>query len=326
VGQRAAAVTAEVFIPYKPHAATLRVVEQANGIIGEYLVQGFALTLRQLFYQFVARALLENLFNEYKRLGRIVRDARDGGLIDWDAIEDRTREVNTHTFWANPAGIISAAADQYREDLWAGQRYRPEVWIEKEALLGVVEGVCTELRVPYFAHRGNNSQTLQYQAGKRFTEYLDQGLIPLVLHLADHDPNGIDMTRDNIERLALYARQEVEVRRIALNMDQVRQHNPPPSFVKDGDMRTSGYRERFGTDECWELDALSPTLIADLIRTEIEQLIDWPKWRSAQAREERRRGLLDTAAANWSKVEKLLGKRWFTARGGPVLAQGRRRR
>jgi len=92
-------------------------------------------------------------------------------------------------------------------------------------------------------------------------------------------------------------------------MDQVRQHNPPPSFVKDGDTRTSGYRERFGTDECWELDALSPTLIADLIRTEIEQLIDRPKWRSAQASEERRRGLLDTAAANWAKVEKMLGKR-----------------
>jgi hypothetical protein len=158
--------------------------------------------------------------------------------------------------------------------------------------------------VPYFAHRGNNSQTLQYQAGKRFAEYLDQGLIPLVLHLADHDPNGIDMTRDNIQRLALYARHEIGVRRIALNMNQVRQYNPPPSFVKDGDTRTSGYRERFGTDECWELDALSPTLIADLIRTEIEQLIDWPKWRSAQASEERTRALLDTAAANWT-----IGKR-----------------
>ena len=171
-------MSTEVFIPYKPHTATLVVVDQANAIIEEYLAQGFSLTLRQLFYQFAARALLPNLFKEYKRLGTIIRNARDGGLVDWDAIEDRTREVNTHTFWTNPAGIISTAAHQYREDLWAGQRYRPEVWIEKEALLGVVEGVCTELRVPYFAHRGNNSQTLQYQAGKRFARYLDQGLIP----------------------------------------------------------------------------------------------------------------------------------------------------
>jgi hypothetical protein len=285
------------------------VVEQANTIIAEYAAQDFRLTLRQLFYQMVARALLENTFKEYKRLGVIVRDARNGGLIDWDAIEDRTREVNTHSSWDSPADIICSAASSYREALWEGQRYRPEVWIEKNALIGVIEGICTELRVPYFATIGNNSQTLQYQAGRRFADYFDQGLIPVVLHLADHDPNGIDMTRDNIERLALYARQEVEVRRIALNLDQVREFNPPPSIVKDGDTRTTGYRERFGTDECRELDALSPTVISELIRTEIEALIDQRRWNAAKAKERRSRRLLDAAAANWTKVEKMLGKR-----------------
>jgi hypothetical protein len=123
----------EVFIPFKPHAATRTVIGQANTIIDEYLAQDFKLTLRQLFYQFVSRRLLENLFTEYKRLGTIIRNARDGGLIDWDAIEDRTREVHNHVFWNNPAGIISTAAEQYREDLWEKQRYRPEVWIEKDA-------------------------------------------------------------------------------------------------------------------------------------------------------------------------------------------------
>jgi hypothetical protein len=121
----------------------------------------------------------------------------------------------------------------------------------------VIEDVCTEFRVPYFAHRGNNSQTLQYEAGKRFAEFFDHGLIPVVLHLADHDPKGIDMTRDNRERLALYARDEVEVRRIALNMDQVRQHAPPPNFAKETDTLFGAYVERFGTEECWELDAPS---------------------------------------------------------------------
>ena len=183
------------------------------------------------------------------------------------------------------------------------------MWIEKDALIGVIEGVCTELRVPYFAHRGNNSQTLQYQAGRRFAAYLDRGLIPLVLHLADHDPNGIDMTRDNIERLALYARADIEVRRIALNMDQVRRYSPPPSFVKEGDTRTTGYRERFGTDECWELDALSPAVIADLIRSEIEGLIDQRAWRAALASEQQGSELLAGVAKNWTKVEKLLEHR-----------------
>jgi hypothetical protein len=296
----------ELFIPWKPHADTLSVVAQANTIIGEYQAQGFLLTLRQLFYQFVARGLLENLFTQYKRLGGIIRNARDASLIDWDAIEDRTRRVNSHAFWNSPSHIISDDAEVYREDLWKRQRCRPEVWIEKDALIGVIEGVCTELRVPYFAHRGNNSQTLQYQAGRRFAGYLDQGLIPLVLHLADHDPNGIDMTRDNIERLALYARAEIEVRRIALNMEQVQRYSPPPSFVKEGDTRTTGYRERFGTEECWELDALSPTVIADLIRSEIEGLIDQPAWRAALAREQQGSELLASVAKNWTKVRKLL--------------------
>src|SRR5262249_42070832 len=108
----------EHFIPWKPHAATPSVGEQAKNNIHEYQAQGFLLTLRQLFYQFVARGLLENLFAQYKRLGGIIRNARDAGLIDWDAIEDRTRTVNTHAFWNSPSHIISDDAEVYREDLW----------------------------------------------------------------------------------------------------------------------------------------------------------------------------------------------------------------
>ena len=288
------------------HSSTMAVIEQANAIIAEYLSQGFMLTLRQLFYQFVARALLENSFRQYKRLGTIIRDGRDNGLIDWDAIEDRTRTVNTHSCWDSPSDIIASAAAGYKEDLWAEQDYRPEVWIEKEALLGVIEGVCTELRVPFFAHRGNNSQTLQYQAGKRFAEHLDRGRIPVVLHLADHDPNGLDMTRDNRERLALYARADIEVRRIALNFDQIQQYNPPPNFAKESDTRFAGYVREFGTQECWELDALSPTVIADLIRTEILALTDSVGWHGARDQEHRSRAMLSRASQNWSKVEKFL--------------------
>jgi hypothetical protein len=125
----------ETFIPYKPQAATLAMIEQANAIIAEYQADGLRLTLRQLFYQFVARALLPNTFQNYKRLGGIITGGRDGGLIDWDALEDRVREVITHSAWDSPADIIAGAAGSYQEDLWATQRYRPEVWIEKAALL-----------------------------------------------------------------------------------------------------------------------------------------------------------------------------------------------
>jgi hypothetical protein len=65
--------------------------------------------------------------------------------------------------------------------------------------------------------------------------------------------------------------------------------------------------ETFGTTECWELDALSPTVIADLIRTEIEGLIeDREEWDAARTEEEHGRNLLQGAAENWSRVENLL--------------------
>ena len=223
----------EAFVNINFQAKTLAVIEQANDIIAEYEAQGFTMTLRQLYYQFVSRDLMPNELKSYKRLIKTVSDARNAGLIDWDSIEDRTRELVTHNSWDSPEDIIGAVARQYREDIWADQIWRPEVWIEKAALLGVVAPICDEFRVPYFAHIGNNSQSEQYKAGKRFADLFDQGRIPLVLHLADHDPNGIDMTRDNTERLALYARSEVEVRRIALNIDQVRRYNPPPNFAKE---------------------------------------------------------------------------------------------
>ena len=290
---------------HKPNASTVATIGQANAIIDEYQAQGFALTTRQLYYQFVARGLIENTPPEYKRLAWIVCVGRDLGMIDWDAIEDRTREVNTHNSWDSPADIVRAAARSYREDLWASQHHRPEVWIEKDALIGVIERVCTEYRVPFFATRGNVSQTLAYQAGKRFADYFGLGRIPVVLHLADHDPTGIDMTRDLTERLARYAEDDVEVRRIALNMDQVERHRPPPNPAKERDSRFADYLRQFGTDS-WELDALSPAVIDGLIRDEITEMIDPRRWRKAKVAEDRGRRLLAAAADDWTKVEKVV--------------------
>jgi hypothetical protein len=170
----------EVFVEKKFQKPTMAVIEQANVIIDEYAARGFTLTLRQLYYQFVARGLVsENSQREYKRLGAIVSDARLAGLVDWDAIEDRTRYVRRLSSWDDPADIIESAAESYREDIWSGQRWRPEVWIEKDALVGVIEGVCAEYRVPHFPCRGNNSQSAQYEAGKRFERHLAGSSAPM---------------------------------------------------------------------------------------------------------------------------------------------------
>jgi hypothetical protein len=134
---------------------------------------------------------------------------------------------------------------------------------------------------------------------------LAKGMTPIVLHLGDHDPNGLDMTRDNRERLTLFAGGEVEVRRLALNFDQVDQYGPPPNFAKEDDSRYAGYVEQFGT-ECWELDALDPAVIADLIRDALEPLIDRELWNAALAEEQHNRNMLGTVSANWAKAEEFI--------------------
>lgn len=295
----------EAFIKKSFRSETRRLVETANAIIAEYDAQGFQLTLRQLYYQFVARDVIPNRQSEYKRLGSIINDARLAGLVDWSAIEDRTRNLRSFSSWSSPQEIMNSVARQYCEDLWEGQQYRPEVWIEKDALIGVITPVCGRYRVPYFACRGYTSQSEQYAAGKRLADHRANGAIPIILHLGDHDPSGLDMTRDNSDRLAMFARQDVEVVRLALNMDQVRAYSPPPNPAKETDARFATYRETHG-DQSWELDALSPPVIDRLIADALDGLIDRAVWDAAKAREADQRGNLRTASERWDEVVEFL--------------------
>lgn len=105
---------------------SLALVKHCNEIIAEYSAQGFTLTLRQLYYQLVSRDIIPNQQKEYKRVGSIVNDARLAGLIDWRAIEDRTRNLRSVAHWQDPSEIIDAVANQFRHDKWATQKYRPE--------------------------------------------------------------------------------------------------------------------------------------------------------------------------------------------------------
>jgi hypothetical protein len=104
------------------------------------------------------------------------------------------------------------------------------------------------------------------------------------------------MTRDIRERLTMFARQDIEVRRIALNIHQTA--GLPPNFAKESDTRTADYKRNFGTSDCWELDALSPDVIAGLIRAEIEDLVDVGAWDAAMAEEANNRAVLLAVSAD----------------------------
>jgi len=276
-------------------------ITKANAIITEYAAQGFELTLRQLYYQFVSRDFIANNMREYKNLGDIINDARLAGLVDWDAIVDRTRDLKSMAHWTSPADIVDACARQFRVDKWVGQQRRVEVWIEKDALVGVIEGVCNELDVAYFSCRGYTSQSEMWSAAMRLKAYRDGDQEPLILHLGDHDPSGKDMTRDITDRLTEFSYGDIEVKRLALNMAQVTQYDPPPNPAKITDSRAKAYIDEFGT-KSWELDALEPAVIAQLIRDNVYAHRDATLWAAKVAEEETARKQLTKVSNNWTDI------------------------
>jgi len=180
------------------------IIDKANCIIAEYQAAGYALTLRQLYYQFVARGIIRNTQKDYDKLGVIISDARLSGLLDWEAIIDRTRTVEGNNHFKDPGDILTVAAETYKLDTRTDQNVYIEVWVEKEALLGVIEPICRQLDVTYLACRGYYSQSAMWEAAQRISAAQQDGKKAVILHLGDHDPSGLDMTRDIQTRLRMF--------------------------------------------------------------------------------------------------------------------------
>lgn len=262
---------------------SLSLISLVNEVIDEYHAQGYELTLRQVYYQLVARGYIPNNERSYKNLGNLINDGRLAGLIDWYAIIDRTRNLRNNSHWSTPESVISSAKYSYMLDRWKNQPNYVEVWVEKDALIGIVSQICRKLDVPHFSCRGYTSQSEMWSAAQRFIGQDDRES-RTIIHLGDHDPSGIDMTRDIQERLELFGA-DVNVKRVALTMEQIERFNPPPNPTKLSDARSSGYIRQYG-HECWELDALEPQVITNLINNEVTALCDMDLFEQVEDKEE----------------------------------------
>lgn len=283
---------------------TLRLIELCDQILHEYNKKGFDMTLRQLYYQLVSRDIIPNKQSEYKRLGSIVNDARLAGEIDWDHVVDRTRNVRGGGGYTDPAQLIRLNQHYFHLDMWENQEWRPEVWIEKDALAGVFERVCGRLNVPLFSCRGYTSQSEVWGAAQRMIEHQDSGQKPFILHFGDHDPSGIDMSRDIQDRLTMFG-VDLQFERMALNMNQIKKYQPPPNPAKSTDSRFAGYIAIHG-DESWELDALEPEVLASLVTAEIESIRNEDLWEEREELEEKGKTSLEKISDNFAEVEEFL--------------------
>lgn len=286
-------------------AARLALIDQANDIIDQYSEDGYTLSLRQLYYQFVARDLIPNTEKSYKNLGNAINDGRMAGLISWTKIEDRGRGITPWLIEEDEQNVLADIEYALALDFWAPQNAYVEVWVEKDALSSVIQRPCSDWRVPYMPCKGYLSASEAWRSGRRFRAMQRLGRRCVLIHLGDHDPSGIDMTRDNDDRLALFAGEQVEVRRIALNMDQVTQYNPPENPAKVTDTRANDYIARYGKHS-WELDALEPRVLHELIDAEIRTLVDIDLWNETINEENERRSTLAQLHDRFDDIKEFL--------------------
>lgn len=305
-------------------SAAEHVVAQAEAICQDYARQGYRLTLRQLYYRFIAtdafpesrRWKLEdgrwrkdktgegtkNADPNYKWLGDLVSDARVAGMIDWTHIEDRTRSSEGGDWgWSSPDHFIRGMMDQYVISKWDGQEHYVEVWVEKEALSDVIARPASRWNVAHMACKGSPSTSAMHDAALRFRRQERDGRTTHLVYLGDHDPTGIDISRDIADRMEMF-RSSVKVDRIALNMDQIEAFSPPPSPAKPGDSRTAGYVETFGTEDTWELDALEPAQLEGLVEAAILERLDTSLWEEREEQERQEQLVLTAVADNWDDI------------------------
>lgn len=284
----------EAFKEIRFREESLALIEKCNEIIAEYEEQGLRLTLRQLYYQLVTKNVVPNVERSYKNLSALVTDARMAGKMDWSAIEDRVRVPREPPEWASIQSIVNSALHSFRLPRWEGQEHYVELWVEKDALAGVLEPLALEHHVTLMVNRGYSSASAMYEAAARFVREADGEKSMTLFYLGDHDPSGEDMVRDVRDRLATFGA-EVDVQKIALTMEQVRQYNPPPNPAKTTDPRAADYVAKHGR-QSWEVDALPPQVLARIVRSAIGSVLDRDKMDEVVEREEKGKAALKKAA------------------------------
>lgn len=275
----------QAFITKAFRSESFERIQLCNEVIERYQGMGLRLTLRQLYYQLVSANVIRNTEREYKGLGSLLSDARLAGYVDWNAIEDRVRVPNIPQDFEDLGELVNAALHSYRLPRWRGQENYAELWVEKDALSGVLAPLGREYHVPIMVNRGYSSQSAMYEAAQRFLRAGEHHDHAFLFYLGDHDPSGEDMVRDVQDRLDRFEA-SVSVQKIALTMAQVRQYNPPPNPAKMSDSRAAAYVAEHG-DESWEVDALPPDVLQQLIRDAILGVVDLERMEEVREQEVR---------------------------------------
>jgi hypothetical protein len=232
------------------------------------------ITGRGIGYKLFAAGLIASMDRaEMQRVYRLRREAREDGTIPWEWIVDETRRLERVSTWDNPADYARTVARSYRRDFWNQQPARCEVWSEKGTIRGVLAPTLDEYGVGFRVMHGFASATAVYDVAQD-----DDGRPLVVLYVGDYDPSGMFMSEHDLpDRLEKYDGYHVDLRRIALKREQTPGLLSFPAAEKKADKRYRWFVRNFG-HRCWELDALDPNVLRNIVQAEIKREIEPKAW------------------------------------------------
>lgn len=265
------------------NAQLLRQIQAVLHDLHEY----WPLTLRQIYYQLVAKEYIENQRTQYQVLSSILKQARIDGQVPWEAMEDRIRTHTDNTGYINARQYITTQLyyflNNYERNYQIGQEVYLEVWIEKDALSRIFQNEADKYRVPVQVCRGYVSVSMLNEYRKRVLQVRQTAASlgqpvprPVILYYGDFDPSGNHMflaTQQTLEQeIKLHG---VEYLREALNVEDIINYKLPhsPEALKDKDPRAARHQAQYG-NLAVELDALPPNILVQKVRQAIERELD----------------------------------------------------
>jgi hypothetical protein len=235
--------------------------------------------------------------NDMQKVYRLLRIAREKGIILWVWIVDETRELEQVSTWDDPAAFVRCVARSYRRDFWLQQPVRIEVWSEKGTVRGVLQPVLDEYGIGFRVMHGFGSATILNDVAQ-----YDDGRPLIILYIGDFDPSGLFMSECDIpERLKRYGGDHITIKRIALLPDDCDRLGRKPAFnvsEKKKDPRAPWFRKTYG-QWCWELDAMDPNDLRSRVEDEIKRHIEPVAWERCRIVDAAERESLSDFLGKW---------------------------
>jgi hypothetical protein len=248
-----------------------RAIESLKDQLFEVVQAEQPMTVRQVFYQMVSLGAVKKTETEYdKTVGRLLNEMRMDGDLPFEWIVDNTRWIRKTYRYSSLEQALDRTAELYERLLWDNQDVHVQIWLEKDALSGVIYQITDRWDVPLMVTKGYSSLSFLYNAAQMIE---GQGKPTIIYYFGDHDPSGVHIPVHVEERLREFVPDaEITFERVAVNPDQISQWGLQTRPTKASDPRSKSFH-----GESVELDAIRPSALRNLVRDCIIRHIDKQK-------------------------------------------------